>query len=425
MSRLTLIVALAIQWCITAPIASAATLDKKLDAALAFAEVQLEQHAQRTGPMRFTCYTDTDGVWIGRDLNGWCCGFSAGMMWMMYGHTGDEKWANYGRDWNDSIRPRATASDNDTSFQVFSAFGYALRHASEALTEEEVRDYEGVIHWANDTFTKQRYNAHVGGFRTWPATSFKAYEGEFEINSDMVMNLEMPIHVAQATGDMDLIDKIARHAETTWQHTVFKDGDTQWEPLESEEYVPRKHGSHWHVVGFNPETGSVIDKRTEQGDKNESTWSRGQAWLIYGYTMLYRYTGYEVNLQRAEVVFDYYLAALKAQSKDHIPYSDFDAPADELNPLDTSAAAIVASAAIELYQFTGDEKYLDTAKNMLNDLTSPPYLATDTAYESILTGGSSRYDAHREVGAIFGDFYLIEAILRYKQLKKGDDQSAS
>jgi unsaturated chondroitin disaccharide hydrolase len=401
--------------------ASAASLDEKIDAALAFAEVQLDRHAQATGPTRFPCYTGTDGKWIGRDLDGWCCGFSAGLMWMMYSHTGDEKWADYGRDWNDSIRPRATASDNDTGFQIFNAFGYALRYASDALSEKEIRDYEGVIRWANETFTTQRYNAHVGGFRTWPPTLFKPYEGEFEINSDMVMNLELPIYVAKTTGNMDLVDKVVRHANTTWKHTVFKDGDTQWEPPSSEEYVPRKHGSHWHVVGFDPETGSVINKRTAQGDKAESTWSRGQAWLIYGYTMLYRHTGYEVNLRRAEVVFDYFMSALKAQSRDHIPYTDFDAPVDESHGLDTSAAAVVASAAIELYEFTGKEKYLDAAENMLGDLTSPRYLATDTPYESILTRGSWAFDVHEEVGAIFGDFYLVEAMLRYKKLKESSN----
>ena len=397
--------------------APAASLDEKIDAALAFAEVQVENLAQLSGPSRYPCYTDTSGKWIGRDLDGWCCGFAPGLMWMLYSHTGDEKWADYGRAWNDSIRPRATASDNDTGFQVYNAFGYALRYASDALSEEEVRDYEGVIRWASETFTTQRYNAHVGGFRTWPPTLFKPYEGQFEINSDMVMNLELPIYVAKSTGDMDLVDKVMRHAETTWQHTVFKDGDAQWEPSDSVEFVPRKHGSHWHVVEFDPITGSVINKRTEQGDKAESTWSRGQAWLIYGYVMLYRYTEYEINLQRAEVVFDYFMAALQAQSEDHIPYTDFDAPVDALHGLDTSAAAVVASAAIELYQFTDDPKYLDAAENILGDLTSPPYLATGTSFESILTRGSWAYDKHEEVGAIFGDFYLVEAILRYKQLK--------
>ena len=134
--------------------------------------------------------------------------------------------------------------------------------------------------------------------------------------------------------------------------------------------------------------------------------------------MLYRYTGYERMLERAEVAFDYYMSALKAQSKDTIPYTDFDAPVDASHGLDTSAAAIVASAAIELYGFTQDPKYLEAAEAMLRDLTSPPYLAMDTPYKSILTRGSWAYDRHEEVGTIFGDFYLVEAMLRYKQLTK-------
>ena len=66
------------------PVALADALDKKLDHAIEISAAKLEQHAQRIGPERFTCYTDTDGQWIGRGLNGWCCGFSAGLMWMMY-----------------------------------------------------------------------------------------------------------------------------------------------------------------------------------------------------------------------------------------------------------------------------------------------------------------------------------------------------
>ena len=112
------------------------------------------------------------------------------------------------------------------------------------------------------------------------------------------------------------------------------------------------------------------------------------------------------------------MQALKAQSKDSIPYSDFDAPVDERNPLDTAAAAVVASASIELYEFTKKLKYLDAAEEMLTDLTGSPYLASDIEYEAILTRGSHSYDRGEEVGTIFGDFYLVEAMLRYKKLEK-------
>ena len=412
----------------TLPQTWALTLDQQIQKALTFSEIQLEKHAKRSGPKRFTCYTNLDGKWEDRYFWGWCCGFSAGLMWMMFDHTGEEKWADYGRDWNDSIRPNATASDNDTGFQIFNSFGYALRHGKkvEPILNKQfdgwydilVRDYVGVMNWATNTFVTQRYNAHIGGFRTWPALSHLPYEGEFEINSDMIMNLELPLWVVQQTGNMDLLDKIIRHEETTWRHTIFKKGDEQWETPKSDEFVKRQHGSHTHVVGFDPKTGSVVNKRTEQGDKTESTWSRGQSWLIYGYAMLYRYTGYDRYLERAEIVFDYYMNALRAQSKDSIPYSDFDAPVDERNPLDTSAAAVVASASIELYEFTKKQKYLDAAEEILTDLTASPYLAINTEYDSILTRGSHSYDRGQEVGTIFGDFYLVEAMLRYLKLKQ-------
>ena len=134
--------------------------------------------------------------------------------------------------------------------------------------------------------------------------------------------------------------------------------------------------------------------------------------------MLYRETGYKRYLERAEIVYDYYIGALAAQSEDSIPYSDFDAPVDARNPLDTSAAAIVASAALELYELTENDAYLKTAETILDDLTSKPYLATDVPYEAILTRGSHSYDRGEEVGTVFGDFYLVEAMLRYKQLNK-------
>ena len=400
-----------------APAAEAQTLDDKIDQALAFSQLQLDRLARRKGDQRFVAYTDRDGKWIGRNVSDWCCAFTPGLMWMMYDYTGDAKWEAYGRDWTEAVRQRATATDNDTGFQIFCAYGYGLRHAP---GETKGRGYESVIRQASETLTSQRYNANVGAYRTWPPQLTEPYVGKFEVNSDMIMNLELPIHVAVSTNDHDLLDKVMRHQETTWQHTIFKTGDMQWVQPGSPEYVERKHGSHWHVVDFDPTNGNVIHKRQYQGDRDESTWSRGQAWLIYGYAMLYRYTGNELMLDRAGVCFDYYMAALEAQSNDSIPYSDFDAPLEKTHPRDSSAAAIVASAAIELYESTGDKKYLNAAEEMLGDLTSPPYLAEDTEYESILTRASYMFDDQKEIGAIFGDFYFVEAMLRYKKLMARD-----
>jgi len=131
--------------------------------------------------------------------------------------------------------------------------------------------------------------------------------------------------------------------------------------------------------------------------------------------MLYRYTGLERMLQRSELLFDYFMAATAAQSSDFIPYSDFDAPLNASNPRDTSAAAIVASAALDLYNMTDDEKYLNAARNILLSLGSPTYLAQGTNYQPILLRASSKW-GDPEVGAIFADFYYVEAMMRYRAL---------
>jgi unsaturated chondroitin disaccharide hydrolase len=396
----------------------AQSLTEKIDNALQFSQVQLEAFAHREGIYRFVAYTDIAGKWDNQGAWNWCSGFPAGLMWMMYAHTGEEKWATYGRDWTESVRSRSIATDNDTGFQIFCAYGYGLRYAGSVLSDEEKADYNSVLKTATETFTTQRYNNKVGGFRSWPARARDPYRGRFEINIDEMMNLELPAHVAVTTNDAGLMEKVISHADTTWQNQIFKAQDTEWEDMESPEYVKRRLGSTWHVVGYDPETGRVIGKRTAQGDKSESTWSRGQSWAVYGYAMIYRFTHERRNIRFAEACFDYFMEATKAQSNDSVPYSDFDAPVDKTHPKDTSAAAVVASAAIELYQITKKEKYKLAAEQILNDLTSPAYLAQGTAYQSILLKGSLEFDRKEEIGSIFGDFYFVEAMLRYRNLMK-------
>ena len=131
--------------------------------------------------------------------------------------------------------------------------------------------------------------------------------------------------------------------------------------------------------------------------------------------MVHRYTGLDRMLERSDKLFDAFMTMTAAQTDDFVPYSDFDAPLDSSNPRDTSAAAIVASAALDLFDMTGTQKYLDAARNILLSLGSPDYLAEGTAYQPILRKGSGKW-GDPEVGTSFGDFYYIEAMLRHRAL---------
>jgi unsaturated chondroitin disaccharide hydrolase len=183
----------------------------------------------------------------------------------------------------------------------------------------------------------------------------------------------------------------------------------------------RPDGGTFHVVDYD-DAGHIRSRETFQGHSDPSTWSRGHAWAIYGFTMAYRYTKDPRMLEAARKVTDYYLDRLPPDS---IPYWDMDAPADQ-QVKDSSAAAAVASALLELHTYVTDaavkERYHSAALAMLDSLSSPAYLAVGTQSPGLLLHGVAFYrtpikpkgEAIDE-SLIYGDYYFVEALLRFKQ----------
>jgi hypothetical protein len=174
-------------------------------------------------------------------------------------------------------------------------------------------------------------------------------------------------------------------------------------------------------VVFDSDTGAVKRKGTVQGAASLSTWARGQAWALYGFTMAYRESRDSHILPILRQVADYYESHLPA---DKIPYWDFQAPGIPNEPRDSSAAAIAASGLIELAQLDSDatrsRTYLDTARATLESLSSPAYLAEGTSARSILLHGTDnkplgQYDR----GLIYGDYFFLEALRRYRAAVRG------
>ena len=203
--------------------------------------------------------------------------------------------------------------------------------------------------------------------------------------------------------DDDSLRHIAcTHANTTIQHH-FRDDYTCF-----------------HLIDYDPETGAVRNKETVQGFSDNSAWSRGQAWALYGYTMMFRMTDYQNYLLQAEHIADMLIQRLP---EDGIPYWDFDAP-DIPNTLkDASAGSIMASAFIELSKYTTDSKakknYLAIAEKQLRALASEAYLAPkDTNCNYILkhSVGAIPDNAEIDVPLTYSDYYFLEALLRYKEI---------
>ena len=338
----------------------------------------------------FTNYTTESGDWIIQPDTTWTSGFVPGIYWYLFAMTEDTDWQDYALHWTEGNLSRAYATDNDTGFQIFNSFGLGY-----TLGGQENQDYLDVLITGAHTLVDQRYNDDIGAFRSWDQSVDNPFDLPFEVNIDQLMNMELVLWVGLNADNPEYVDYAIQHADNTWQNNVREDAST------------------FHVVNYNLD-GTINLKRTHQGWKNNSTWSRGKAWAVYGYTMYYRYTGLDRMLERAIASFDYFIEATEAQTDDLVPYSDFDAPVNSMNPNDTSATAIVASAALELYQITEDERYLNITEEMLLSLTRADFLSSDDLYDSILLRGSEKW-GEPEVGTIFGDYFFIEALYRWTQ----------
>jgi len=374
------------------------------DEALDYCARQVERALEALQPRDYTMMPrnilagDTLEGWRCREAipQEWCSGFWPGVLWMTYDHTGDEALRTEAERYTASLEYMASrpAYDHDLGFIIINSFlkGYELTGDAH---------YREVALRAADTLATL-CNPTVGTMLSWPR-HVGDYGGHNTIMDNMI-NLELLFWAAENGGGNHLRDLAVAHAATTMQHHF------------------RPDGSCYHVAVYDTLTGDFIKGVTHQGYSDESMWSRGQAWAIYGYTMVYRFTRDERFLTHARKVTDCYLQRLAATSDDNIPLWDMDDPRGTAAPKDASAAAIVASALIELAGYveaTDAQRYRTHAEQMLADLSTPQYQCGESSV-AFLRHATGHHPAGSEIDAsiIYADYYYIEALLRMKKLQK-------
>ncbi len=216
-----------------------------------------------------------------------------------------------------------------------------------------------------------------------------------------MMNLELLFAATRWTGDSTFYRIAVAHANTTLRNHFRPDGST------------------YHVIGYDPNSGEVIQRHTHQGYAHTSTWARGQAWALYGYTMCYRETGIKAYLDKALEVAEWFKKQAR-WPKDQVPYWDFDAPGDQ-QPRDASAAAIIASALYELDKYAPKtSKLADRADAILSSLLknySAP-AGTNAGFLLLHSTGHLPHKSEIDVPIIYADYYLLEALGRKKERSK-------
>lgn len=372
-------------------IAVSQALDSLIHASLPFAYEQLEQSTQEIGNFsRHPEKTETNGRWLQHNRDNWTSGFFSGTLWYAYALTKEQQWRDFAISWSADLESRKNSTGtHDVGFQMMSSWGNWYKLTGREQNIEVLRQ--------TATSLAKRYNETIGCIRSWGGVNDTQ---NFLVIVDNMMNLELLFWAAAHGGEQRFYDIAVRHAEKTMQQHV------------------RENGSTYHVIDYNFD-GTVKRKYTHQGYADWSTWSRGQAWGIYGYTMTYRETKDARFLQTAIKMADYFLANLP---EDFVPYSDFDSPNIPNEAKDASAAAITCSALFELDIFVEGDTYKRAAENILASLLSN-YLAAGAPLSSILQKGCVRYGSF-EQGLIYADYYLLESIIRYLgiELKPIDPQ---
>lgn len=371
---------------------AAAFADEALDYCVSQTERSLEMLQPYDYMMSPRNIAPGDSVWHQRPVSKelWTEGFWPGILWYAYEYSQDELILEAAKGYTEVLEflSQQPAYDHDLGFIMFCSYGNGYR-----LTGDE--RYKDII-IATAERLAELYNPAVGTMLSWPR-EVPTFGGHNTIMDNMI-NLETLFWAAENGGRPELRDIAIAHADTTMK------------------YHFREDGSCYHVAVYDAETGEFMRGCTHQGYADDTMWARGQSWAIYGYTMCYRFTKDPRYLDFACKVTDVYLKGLP---EDMVPYWDFNDPMIPNVSRDASAAAVVASALIELSGYVGGEKgaqYLEDAKAMLASLHSN-YRSGDIN-PSFLLHSTGHRPAGSEIdySIIYADYYYIEALLRLKNL---------
>jgi unsaturated chondroitin disaccharide hydrolase len=319
----------------------------------------------------------------------WCSGFFGGSLWYIYQYNHNQKWKEAAEKWTMAVEnEKYNTRTHDLGFMLYCPFGNGYR-----LTQNTA--YKNIMLTGAKSLAT-RFDPKVGLIKSWE--SFKGGY-KYPVIIDNMMNLEFLFWAAKTSGNKDFYNLSVTHADNTMKNHY------------------RPDFSSYHVLCYG-ENGEVLVKKTHQGAADESAWSRGQAWGLYGYTVMYRETKDKKYLNFARNIANFYLNNPNLPT-DKIPYWDFSKVGEER---DASAGAICASALLELstYGGKGAKIFYNSAVKMLESLSTPAYkaeLGKNNHFILMHSTGHKPGNSEIDVPLVYADYYYLEGLLRYDTLK--------
>lgn len=321
----------------------------------------------------------------------WTSGFYTGTLFYLYSELKDPDLLKEAERMLVLLdKQKNNKSTADLGFIMYTSFANAMK------VEPRVQYQQALL--ASAKALASRYNSKVKAIRSWDVD-----KKDFLVLIDNMMNLDLLFWATFATGDSSYYKIAIEHAETTMAHQF------------------RPDFSSYNMVNYNPETGAVKEYRSTQGYSKESSWARGQAYALYGFTTMYRETHDPRYLEQAEKIASF-IVNHPSLPEDMIPYWDFNVPGIPNTFRDAGAGAITASALLELSEYLqggNAKKFFRSAETMIRSLASPAYTSHYGNNGGFLLKHSSGYVPVRmemDMSHPYTDYYYIEALRRYKAI---------
>ena len=324
----------------------------------------------------------------------WCSGFYPGSLLYLYEASKEKSLLQEAERMEKLLeKEQFNIGTHDLGFMMYCSFGNANRlHPS--------KEYEQILLNSAKSLST-RFNPTIGCIQSWNANE----KWKFPVIIDNMMNLELLFWATKFSGDSSFYKIAVTHANTTMKNHY------------------RPDYSSYHVVDYDPTTGKVTKKVTHQGYADYSAWARGQAWGFYGYVVMYRSTKDPKYLIQAKNIANFIMTS-PVLPADNIPFWDYNSPEIPATYRDASAAAITASALLELSKYTDANKtasYIGFSEKIIRSLSSPTYTAPYGENGGFILKHSTGHlpgNSEVDVPLTYADYYYIEAMMRYKAMKK-------
>lgn len=324
-----------------------------------------------------------------KDVAWWTNGFFGGMMWLMYVGTENNEYritAERSEELLDKAFEKTDNLHHDVGFMWNLTSGVNFRLSGKESSKNRLNLATAIL--------ASRYNIDGEFIRAWPTWS-KEQDNTGVTIIDCMMNIPMLYRASEIAEDNRFRKIGMKHADMAMKHHI------------------REDGSVYHIVDHNPDTGEIVDYRAGQGYSKESAWSRGQAWAVYGFILSYIHTKEERYLDTAKKAAQFFVENVK--KTDYLPLADFRCP-EEPVIYDSTAGVCAACGLIEIANAVPDNEkqyYMDAAIKILK-ATVEKCCNWEEDEDSILQMGTEAYGRGIHKPIIYGDFFLVEAILKLK-----------